>query len=75
MGAAKKAPAKTVDPKAALAKSKADAQGYKCAKCMQTFSATAKRQQLETHMSTKHGDKKNAATFEECFGADCAAKA
>ena len=41
----------------------------------QTFSATAKRQQLETHITTKHDDKKNKATFEECFGADCAAKA
>jgi len=75
MGAAKKAPAKAVDPKAALAKSKADAQGFKCVKCMQTFSATAKRQQLEQHIVTKHDDKKNKATFEECFGADCTAKA
>ena len=35
MGAAKKAPAKAADPKAALKKSNADAVGYKCAKCMQ----------------------------------------
>ena len=43
--------------------------------CSQTFSATAKRQQLEKHISTKHDDKKNKATFDECFGADCTAKA
>ena len=35
MGAAKKVAAKGPDPKATLAKSKADAQGFKCVKCMQ----------------------------------------
>ena len=41
----------------------------------QTFSGTTKRMQLELHLTTKHDDKKNKATFEECFGADCTAKA
>ena len=35
MGAAKKVPKAAPDPKATLAKSKADAQGFKCVKCMQ----------------------------------------
>lgn len=43
--------------------------------CAQTFSATTKRAGLELHITTKHDDKKNKATFEECFGADCTAKA
>ena len=125
MGAAKKVKSAGPDPKATLAKSKADAQGFKCLKCMQvchrpcchgdchcchtsrctskqarharvatpapsrtcaltaatappltqTFSGTTKLGGLQLHISAKHDDKKNKATFEECFGADCTAKA
>jgi len=41
----------------------------------QTFSGTTKLGGLQLHISAKHDDKKNKATFEECFGADCTAKA
>lgn len=41
----------------------------------QTFSGTTKLAGLQLHITTKHDDKKNKATFEECFGADCSAKA
>ena len=41
----------------------------------QTFSGTTKMAGLQLHITSKHDDKKNKATFEECFGADCAAKA
>ena len=51
MGAAKKAPAKAADPKATLAKSKADAAGYKCVKCMQV--CAAKRSETRRTYSTK----------------------
>ena len=41
----------------------------------QTFSGTTKMAGLQLHITSKHDDKKNKATFEECFGADCTAKA
>ena len=41
----------------------------------QTFSGTTKMAGLQLHITSKHDDKKNKATFEECFGADCSAKA
>jgi len=40
----------------------------------QTFSGTTKMAGLQLHITSKHDDKKNKATFEECFGEDCTAK-
>ena len=62
MGAAKKTAAKAADPKAALAKSKADAAGYKCLKCMQV------RCRLDAHVhlptTCRHCAKAVSQSFE-----------
>eukprot|EP00964_Phaeocystis_antarctica_P125581 scaffold89232_cov75-Phaeocystis_antarctica.AAC.1 len=49
MGAAKKVPKAAPDPKATLAKSKADAQGFKCVKCMQVCHRPCCHGECHTH--------------------------
>jgi len=64
MGGAKKKAGVKETAAESLKRQKADAQGYQCKVCMQTFTGTAKPIVLKAHVDAKHPKGK---TNNDCF--------